>query len=386
MSRLLREAALVAAINLRSLDRRPLGAISTILAIALMVVVLQAFLALTKSFERTLMQSGSTTVAVILRGGAQAEINSSISREQFEIVQGGPGIELLSAEVNLLVDAYRRSDGQRMNLSLRGLHSSGATLREDLRIIRGRLFQPGASELVVGHISSQLYRGFDVGSQIRLGTTRWTVVGIFDTRGSAAESEIWGDLNAVQNLFDRQSGFQSLRVRLASAQALGELERYIDADPRLPLSIQSERAYFAVQAARTFDLIQKLGWPLALILAVGALVAAMNAMYTAVAQRSREIATLRAIGFTPGATFLGAMAQALCLSLLGGTVGAAMAWLLFNDMTTSTLGSGVVQIGFRLELTAQVFIQGIALACAVGLLGGLLPALRAARRPIVQGL
>ncbi|MCU7650482.1 ABC transporter permease [Pseudomonas piscis] len=386
MSRFLHEAALVATINLRSLDRRPLATISTGLAIALVVVVLQAFLALAAGFERTLAQAGNATVAVILRGGAQAEINSAISREQLEIVRGGPGIESLSAEVNLLVDAYRRSDGQRMNLSLRGLQNAGTALRDDLRIIRGRLFQPGASELVVGNTTARLYRDFEVGSVVNLGTTQWTVVGIFDTQGSAAESEIWGDLGAVQGLFDRQSSFQSLRVRLASTQALAELQDYLDADPRLSLSIQSERAYFAVQAARTFDLIHKLGWPLALVMAIGALVAAMNAMYTAVAHRTREIATLRALGFSPGATFFGAMAQALCIALMGAIVGTAIAWLVFDGMSASTLGSGVMQVGFRLALTPLVLIQGIALACAIGLLGGLLPALRAARMPIVQGL
>jgi putative ABC transport system permease protein len=393
MRSLLLQVVAVTTINLKSIGQRLWLSLSTIVAVALVVIVLLAFLAMAHGFQRTLAGSGSDDIAIVLRGGSQAEINSTVSRDQARLIEDGPGIArgqdgkpLVSPELYLVVDGVKRSSGTKANLPLRGIGEQGAALRQGITISAGRMFNRGPNEIVVGKGLVQEFRGFDLGATVPFGTSRWTVVGVFEAGGSVFESEIWADLPVVQALFNRPNFFQTVRVRLDSPASLAALKAYVDNDPRLKLDVKSEAAYFADQASQTSDLIQKLGWPLAIAMAFGALAGALNTMYSSVAARATEIATLRAIGFGGFPAFVGTLAESLLLAVIGGLLGAAATYLIFDGVTASTLGGNFTQVVFDFKLSPWLIAEGVVLALIVGLIGGLFPALRAARLPIVEGL
>lgn len=393
MGSLWRQVAAVTSINLRSISQRRWLSLSTIVAIALVVIVLLAFLAMANGFQRTIAGSGADDIAIVLRAGSQAEINSTVTRDQVRLIEDGPGIArgadgkpLLSPELYLVVDGIKRSTKTKANLPLRGIGEQGATLRKGVTMAQGRMFRSGSNEIVVGKSLQREFEGFDLGSTVAFGTTRWTVVGVFDAGGSVFESEIWADLPVVQSLFNRNNIVQTVRARLTSPAALSELKAYSDNDPRLKLDVKSENAYFAEQASQTTDLIQKLGWPLAIAMAFGALAGALNTMYSSVAARATEIATLRAIGFGGFPAFVGTLAESLLLAGIGGLIGAAATYLIFDGVTASTLGGNFTQVVFDFKLSPALIGQGVILALVVGLIGGLFPAFRAARLPIISGL
>jgi len=393
MRSFLLQVVAVTLINIKSIPQRFWLSLSTVIAVALVVMVLLSFLAMAHGFQRTLASSGANDVAIVLRGGSQAEINSTVSREQVRLIEDGPGIArspdgkpLVSAELYLIVDGVKRASQTKANLPLRGVGQEGAAVRKGIRIVEGRMFSPGTNEIVVGKALLREFEGFEIGKTVSFSTTRWTVVGIFEADGSVFESEIWADLPVVQSLFNRSNIFQTVRVRLQSAAALDTLKRYVDEDPRLKLDVKSEVTYFTDQASQTSDLIQKLGWPLSIAMALGALAGALNAMYSSVATRTVEIATLRAIGFGGFPAFVGTLVESLILATLGGVIGAVATYLVFDGFSASTLGASFTQVVFSFSLSPALIAQGVMLALAVGLLGGLFPAIRAARMPIVAGL
>lgn len=393
MRSLLLQVIAVTSINLKSLPQRRWLSLSTVIAVALVVIVLLAFLAMANGFQRTIAGSGADDIAIVLRAGSQAEINSTVSRDQVRLIEDGPGIArgaagkpLISPELYLVVDGLKRTTKTKANLPLRGIGEQGATLRNGITVTAGRMFNRGSNEIVVGKALQREFDGFDVGSTVAFGTTRWTVVGVFEAGGSVFESEIWADLPVVQSLFNRNNIFQTIRVRLTGPAALSELKSYSDNDPRLKLDVKSEAAYFAEQASQTSDLIQKLGWPLAIAMAFGALAGALNTMYSSVAARATEIATLRAIGFGGFPAFVGTLSESLVLAALGGMLGAAATYFIFDGITASTLGGNFTQVVFSFQLSPALIGQGVAMALVVGLIGGLFPAVRAARMPIVTGL
>jgi putative ABC transport system permease protein len=393
MRALLLQIAAVTLINVKSIPQRFWTSLSTVVAVALVVVVLLSFLAMANGFQRTLKSAGAEDIAIILRGGSQSEINSVITREQVRLIEDGPGVAhgadgkpLVSAELYIVVDGIKRSSQTKANLPLRGIGEEGAAIRRNIKLIAGRMFNPGANEIVVGKSLLSQFQGFDLGERVKFLTTRWNVVGVFAADGSVFESEIWGDLPVVQSLFNRNNVFQTIRTRIESPAAFAELKHYADSDPRLKLDVKTEQEYFAEQSSQTSDLIQKLGWPLAIAMALGALAGALNTMYSSVAARSVEIATLRAIGFRGFPAFVGTLAESLLLAAIGGSLGAIATYLVFDGFTASTLGAGFTQVVFSFKLTPGLVAQGLVLALIVGLIGGLLPAIRAARMPIVQGL
>jgi putative ABC transport system permease protein len=239
---------------------------------------------------------------------------------------------------------------------------------------------------VVGKALLREFEGFEIGRAVSFATSQWTVVGVFEADGSVFESEIWADLPVVQSLFRRLNMVQTVRARLESPATMATLKRYVDEDPRLKLDVKSEAAYFADQASQTSDLIQKLGWPLAIAMALGALAGALNTMYSSVAARAVEIATLRAIGFGGFPAFVGTLVESLILAVLGGIIGATATYLVFDGFSTATLGASFTQVVFSFKLSPALILQGVLLALIVGLAGGLFPAIRAARMPIVAGL
>jgi putative ABC transport system permease protein len=384
-----RQISAIVGMNIRSIPHRLWMSMATVVAIALVVTVLLSFLAMGNGFRQAQRSAGAADVAVMLRDGSQSELASVVSREQAMLIEEAPGIArvngkpLVSAEIYVVVDGVRRSNGLQTNLSLRGLGPEGVALRHGAHISAGRMFRPGTNEVIAGRGVVREFSGFEIGQSLRLGQSNWTVVGIFDAEGTVLESELWGDVAVIQDIFKRLNSYQTIRARLSSPEALAALKRYVAADPRLKLEVKSEVEYFAEQAQQTSDLIQKLGWPLAIIMALGALAGALNTMYSSVAARGTEIATLRAIGFGGFATFSGTLCEALVLAAIGALIGAVATYALFNGYTTSTLGSNFTQVIFSFRLTPQLCGQALVLALIIGFVGGFFPALRAARQPIV---
>jgi putative ABC transport system permease protein len=393
MRAFLLQVAAVTVINIKSIPQRFWLSLSTVVAVALVVTVLLTFLAMSHGFQKTLAGTGSPDVAIALRGGAAAEINSAVTRDQVRLIEDAPGIArgadgkpLTSAELYLVVDGIKRSTGTKANLPLRGVGHDGANVRKGITIVAGRMFNSGANEIVVGKSLASEFAGFELGRAVKLGTARWTVVGVFAADGGVFESEIWADAPVVQSLFKRTNYFQTVRARLESRDSLEKLKNYVENDPRLKLDVKTEAAFYAEQSGQTSDLIQKLGWPLAIAMAFGALAGALNTMYSSVAARAVEIATLRALGFGGIPAFIGTLIESMLLAVVGGVIGALASWLVFDGLTTSTLGASFTQVVFSFELSPGLVLQGVGLALVIGLIGGLFPAVRAARQPIVAGL
>ena len=386
MGSFLRQVTIVATINLRCILQRTWLSLSTLLAIALVVGVLLSFLALAAGFRQTLANAGSPDVAIIMRPGAQAEINSVVMRDQVHLIDTAPGIArdpgghpMISAELFLAVDAFKRSDGSKTSVTLRGIGGNGLKVRRAFSIVQGRMFQPGTREIVVGRSLATTIRNLDVGATVELGRHPWLVVGTFEADGSVFESEVWADQRVVGTTFKRNSIFQTVRVRLDDPGALSGLARFVDGDPRLKLEVRSEAQYYADQAEQSSQLIDRIGWPLALFMAIGALAGTISTMYSSVEARERDIATLRAIGFGRLPAFLGTIVESVVLATAGGLLGAMVVALLLHSAKTSVVGSNVAQIVVNLRLGPRVLCQGIVLAVGMGLLGGLLPAVRSTR-------
>jgi len=388
---MLSQITAVTAINLRSIPQRWGMSLATVLSIALVVGVLLGFLAMANGFRATVQGSGSDSVAVMLRGGSQSELNSGFGRDTVRLIETAPGVArspdgnaVLSAELYVIADGTKRATGTEANLPLRGVGEDAAALRESFSLVEGRMFAEGSNELVVGEGVLREFSGFDLGSTIRLGTNEWRVVGVFSTGGSIFDSELWADIGVIQNLYQRGGSFQSIRVQLEDETALERLQAYVDDEPRLDLDISTEREYFADTAGGISNIIMFLGWPLAIIMAVGALAGAWNAMYASVDTRVREIATLRTLGFSGFAAFVGTMTESLLLAFIGGLIGAGATYLIFDGISASTLGGGFTQIVFSFAVTGQAVVNGVILALLVGLLGGFFPALRASRVPLLE--
>ena len=385
------QIAAVTSINLRSIPQRWGMSLATILSIALVVGVLLGFLALTNGFRATLSGTGSDNIAVLLRSGAQAELNSGFGRDTVRLIETSPGVArdadgeaILSAELYVITDATKRSTGNEASLSLRGVDEMAPRLRENFQLVEGRMFAEGSNEIVVGEGVIREFSGFDLNSTIRMGPNEWRIVGIFSTGGSVFDSEIWADIGTVQNLYNRGASYQSIRVQLDGENGLAELQDYVENEPRLDLDVETEKDFFAQSAGGLSNLIMYLGWPLAIIMAVGALAGAWNAMYASVDSRIREIATLRTLGFSGFAAFVGTLVESLLLAFIGGLVGALITYFVFDGVSASTMGGSFTQVVFSFAVTIQSVISGVILALVVGLFGGFFPALRASRVPLLE--
>jgi putative ABC transport system permease protein len=327
---------------------------------------------------------------VILSKGTGSETQSSIGTEEYRLLAAAPGIvsqgghPLISGEVHAAVAAIGR-DGEVAGLTLRGVEPPGPALRDRFILSAGRMFRPGSREIIVGRGIADSFRQFRLGEDIRLGPSEWTVVGTFEAGGSAYESEVWADTRTVQSLFALGPDYRAIRARVSDG-GMAALSAFAEADPRLHLSVRSERAYFESQSAGVARLIETLGWPLGFAMALGALAGALNTMYTSVAMRGAEIATLRTIGFGGFATFAGTMAESVLLALMGGVIGITAAYLIFQNMAASTLNGQFTQIMFHFQVSPWIAAQALALATFVGVAGGILPAWRSARQPIHTGL
>jgi putative ABC transport system permease protein len=394
MAAILRQTGAVIAMNVRSIPQRLWMSIATMVAIALVVAVLLGFLALANGFRQTLAGSGSDDVAVVLRKGSNSELNSVMVRDQIRLLGAAPGIalgadgkQIISSELFVIVDGVKRSTGSKANMPLRGLGAPGLTVRKQARIREGRMFSPGTNEIVVGAGLLREFSGFELGKTIRFGTSTWRVVGVFEAPGTVFESELWADAAVVQSLFNRGVSYQTVRVQLTAPDAMPAFLDFVARDPRLQgLEATSESAYYQAQSERSGFLIRFIGWPLGIMMAIGALAGALNTMYSSVASRSAEIATLRIIGFSGFSAFMGTMAESLVLSALGALLGVAIIAIFFNGMSASTLGAGFTQVAFRVELGPQILLQAVIVALVIGFVGGVFPGWRAARQKPLAAL
>ena len=389
MTSIFSQSLAVIIMNMRSLPRRLWMSLAMILASGVVVAILLAFLAMSKGFEMTLKGAGSEDVAFILRTGSAAELNSSISKEQYNLIETAPGIvkqngiPMVSPELYVIVDGLKRSSNTEANLPLRGMHpQQGVALRDGFHLTQGRMFQEGTSEIIVGEGVINQFKGFELGEAIRSGKSSWKVVGVFSTGGNVFESEIWADARVVQSQYNRGSGYQSIRAKLESPAQIESIKRYMENDPRFTHEAQSEAQYFASQG-EGLSFMAIFGRVISSVMALGALAGALNTMYTSVSDRAKEIATLRAIGFSHLSAFIGTMFEALLLAVVGGLLGSVAAFVLFDGINASTLGGSFTQVVFSFELTPDLFRQGANMALIIGFFSGFFPAWRAARVPVM---
>lgn len=388
MGQIISQSFAVIAMNLRSIPRRIWMSLAMVFASAVVVAILLAFLAMVKGFETTLSSAGSNDVAIFMRGGSGAELNSTVTREQVNLLEVAPAIfkiddkPVLSAELYVIVDGIKKTTQTEANIPLRGLDIDGTKLRSGFQLIEGRMFEPGTNELIVGAGILREFDGFDLNQEVRFGKYSWKVVGVFSTGGNVFESELWSDAKVIQSLYNRGSSFQSVRAKMDSPASLTELQTYIENEPRLNLDVKAESAYFAEQGS-SLSYMAIFGRVISMIMALGAIAGALNTMYTSVADRSREIATLRAIGFSNISAFIGTIIEALVLAALGGVIGALAAYLLFDGLHASTLGGSFTQVVFSFRLSTELFVQGLNMALMIGLISGFFPAWRAAKMPVM---
>jgi|CXWL01.1.fsa_nt_gi putative ABC transport system permease protein len=387
MASLLNQINAVTALNVRSIPQRAMMSIASVVAVALTIAVLLFFLALSNGLSQTLKGSGADDVALIIREGSNAELNSVVTRDQLSILATGPSVAQregrprVSGELLVIVDGVKRSTGTNANMPFRGIGPEGLSLRHSVRIAQGRMFAPGTNEIVVGAGLLREFAGFEIGKTIRLRGGSWQIVGVFEAPGTVFESELWADVAVTQSLFNRPNVFQTMRVQLTSPDAMKAFQDWAKADTRLGgLEVMSERAYFARQASQSSQGFLAIGIVLGAMMAIGALAGALNTMYSSVAARSSEIATLRIIGFSGWATFFGTMIEALMLSALGGLLGIALAFIAFNGRTTSTLSAGFTQLVFQFQLSPALIVAAVVTAMVIGLVGGFFPGIRAARQ------
>lgn len=386
--RLAREAA---KIGIAGLPQRWGASLVIVVGIAGVVGVLVAMLAMGEGFKATLDKTGGDDSAIVLRAGSQAETNSVITRDQVPLVSSLPGIAkgkdgkpLASAELSQIVNLPSMADGSDTNVQFRGVGAAAWEMRPQVKLVQGRKFGAGLREIVVGHGAQQRFRGLALGKQLKLANQMWTVVGVFES-GDSHESELWADTEVLGPAYQRQA-FQSMTVKLDGKNGFKQLKAALAADPRLKLDVETTRNYYSKQSEGLTKLIKILGTVIGTIMAIGAVFGALNTMYAAVAGRAREIATMRALGFRGVPVVTAVMLETMLLALLGGLLGAGIAWLVFNGYTVSTLGQNFSQVVFQFRVSPDLLWTGLKWALGIGLVGGLFPALRAARLPVTEAL
>jgi ABC-type lipoprotein release transport system permease subunit len=379
--------------NIRNVTQRPVSTLTTAIGVALTVTIFIGALALAAGFRAALLKTGSADNAIALRKGADSEISSYVSREAASILRAHPevaagpdGRAMASAELVVVTNKPRIGQTGSSNLTVRGVDPSAVTVRTQVKIVEGRMFTPGTDEVIVGRRIAPRFANCSVGDKIRFQQHDFTVVGHFTSGGSAFESEIWGDAAVLIPALNRGDGFQTVTFRLKDPSHFAALKREIEIDPRLQMQIQRERDFYSNQSELLTNLIRFMGVFITVIMAVGAIFGAMNTMYAAVGARTREIATLLVLGFSPVAVMSSFMVESVFLSLIGGALGCLLA-LPINGITTSTTNfQSFSEVAFAFRVTPGALLAGMIFAGLMGVVGGFLPALRAARQPLATSL
>ena len=379
--------------GLMSVPQRRGSVAATVFGTAGVVMVLVGVLSIAAGFGRAMRNSGSADAAIILRSGADSEMVSGFGRSETRVIADAPGIArndkgpLASAELFVIINLPKRSTGTDANVPLRGVEGAAMDVRDGMRIVDGRMFEWGRNEVIVGAGAAREFAGLEVGGTVAVGRENWPVVGVFEASGGIAESEVWTDAKVLQAAYNRGDSFQSVYVKLNSAGAFQEFKDTLTSDPRVSVKVLRQSEHYAEQSQTITTLITTLGFLIAFLMAIGAVFGALNTMYSAVAARTREIGTLRALGFGSGAVVLALMIEALLLAIAGGVLGAVIAFLAFNNLHAATMNwQSFSQVTFAFAVTPELLVQGVIWAAIIGLFGGLLPAIRAARLPIAGAL
>lgn len=389
-----RQAGSVTRVGISTLPQRIGTSSVVVIGIAGVVAVLVSLLAMGVGYRETLSRSGSADTAIVLRGGSASEVSSVLDHASTTVIEQAPGIARDAAgkpiaSPELVVAAnlpLNDGSGDEGSVQVRGVGDQAWTLRPEVKIVAGRKFTPGLRELVVGKGAQHQFAGLAPGREIKLGSQTWTVAGVFES-GNAMDSELWGDANVVADTYRRGSSRTSVFVRLTGAAAFDAFRAALSSDPRLQVDTSTTLDYFRKQSEGVTKAITIIGIVVGVIMGIGAVFGALNTMFATVAARAREIATLRAIGFRGLPVVVAVMLETMLLALLGGVIGGLLAWLVFNGYSASTLAQGTVgTLSFRLAVTPALFWTGLKWALAIGFIGGLFPAVRAARLPVTTAL
>jgi putative ABC transport system permease protein len=389
-----RQLAALFVFNIRTLPGRLGSATAAVVGIAFVVVVLVGVLSIGEGFRKVMVVAGSPDTALVLRAGADNEMSSVMSRADVDAVRDAPGVArgadgkaLISPEMFVLVDLPKRSTNTSANVPLRGVERGGFAIRPEVKIVEGRSFAWGRNEVIVGRGAHLEFGGTDVGSELHFGTSVWKVVGLFEANGSISESELWADAAVLGPAYQRGSSSSIVITKLASAGAFQQFKDALTSDPKVSVQVKKEAEYYESQSRTLRGLVTGLAFIVCSLMGLGAMFGALNTMYTAVAARAREIATLEALGFGGFAVMMSVIAESLLLALVGGVLGAIVAWLGFDGYRAATMNwQTFSQVAFAFDVNARLMRGAIFYALAIGFIGGLFPAIRAARMPVSLAL
>lgn len=383
----------VTGVTLRSIPQRIGSASVAVIGIAGVVIVFTAVLSIAEGFRAAMRGTGDPRTVIVLRAGSDTEMTSGLGGDDARLIAEAPGLERgaagvhASPELFVIVGHPLKRSGTDANVPLRGVTPAALAVRPSLKIVEGRMLTPGTSEVVVGRAASRQFANLTVGSTTRWNDATWQVVGIFDAGGSVAETELWADARVVQSAYRRGNSYQSVYARLESPESLQAFKDRLTSDPRLNVTVFREPDYYQQQSQVLQSIIRTIGIGIAVLMGLGAIFGAINTMYSAVAGRTREIATLRALGFGRSPVVVSVLVESLLLSLVGGAIGGLLAWAAFDGYQTATMNwQSFSQVAFAFRVTPELLVRGLVFAVIMGLVGDFFPAVRAARMPVVTAL
>jgi putative ABC transport system permease protein len=389
----LRQTLAVTLLNLRTVHQRLGSSAVAIVGIAGVVVVVVSVLSIANGFQAAMLDTGSPLRALVLRTGADGEMTSGLEGADVDVIKQAPGVALVnrvplaSAELYVLIDLPKKTTGTPANVPMRGVEPSAVQVRSEMAIVAGRMFEFGTNEVVAGRAAASQFAGLELGSQIRSSQQTWTVVGLFEADGGVSETELWADARILQGVYRRGNSFQLVLVRLESPDTFDTFRDWLTSNPQVNVQVRRETEYYATQSRILTRLIRTIGFAIGGLMGIGAVFGAILTMYTAVATRAREIATLRAIGFNAASVVTSVLVESLVLGGIGGVIGGVAAYLAFNGYQTSTMNFQTFsQVAFAFRVTLGLLLGGLFYALLIGVVGGLLPAVRAARQPIPAAL
>jgi putative ABC transport system permease protein len=392
--RTIRQIAALFVFNVRTLRGRLGSASAAVFGIAGVVAVLVGVLSIGEGFRRVMVVAGKPDTALVLRAGADSEMTSVLLRPDVDAIADAPGVArgadgkpLMSPEIFVIVDLPKRSTNTSANVPLRGVQRGAFAIRPEVKIVEGRTFEWGRNEVIVGRGAHTEFSGTDVGSELHFGANVWKVVGIFESKGSISESELWSDSAVLGPAYHRENSHSIVIAKLASAGSFKQFKDALTSDPKLTVKVQNETEYYEGQSRTLRGLVTGLAVIVCSLMGLGAMFGALNTMYTAVAARSREIATLEALGFGGFAVMISVVAEALLLALVGGLLGAGLAWLAFDGYRAATMNwQTFSQVAFAFDVNPRLMTWAVIYALFIGLVGGLFPAIRAAKMPVSVAL
>jgi putative ABC transport system permease protein len=388
-----RQIVAVSLLSIRTIPQRLGSSAVAIVGIAGVVIVFVSVLSMAEGFFAALRSAGSPNRALVMRSGTDSEMTSILSGAEVEIIKQAPGLlrdnqrALASGELLVLIDLPKLSTGSEANVPLRGIEPETLKVRDEAKLVEGRMFRFGTNEVIAGRSASRHFAGLSLGSEVKTGQVGWTVVGFFETGGSVLETELWCDARVLQGVYRRGNSYQSVLARLTSPESFNTFKDWLTSNPQVNISVNPEIEYYTEQSTTITTLIRTIGFGIAALMGIGAVFGAVLTMYTAVATRTREIATLRALGFNTFSVLLSVLAESLGLAAVGGVLGGLLAYFAFNGFQASTMNWRTFsQVAFAFAVTPSLLVQGVAYALIMGLVGGLLPAVKAARLPISSAL